>query len=312
MTEEILSFTQEAKLQHEVNYLKSRLDNVEKFKMYFFKAKTELIVERERVTCLENELVLSKIKDHIINPDAADESEASDMINSDFVLGFIKESMLVTGYKELVDSLFRSMTGLGLDMTVKIHGQKDDHIYASSKKDKENNVKTMGKYLESGEFIAFAPEKLILNLENISILIGGMPDKNSDKYKKIKIFSMMVFMSANLRLASLKKEVELNDLRRNLYQVFRKTHIAFEDTQEKMDNQVIEISGMMLSYEKSLKESLGKMELPESYIKILTLLFNSTKAELNILLTGNLCIDEGFLKAIIRLEDVYGNKYSDV
>jgi hypothetical protein len=312
MTEEFLTLTEEAKLQHEVDYLKARLENIEKFKEYFFKAKTDLIVSKERVSCLENELVLSKVKNCIMGDDGAEDTGSSDVINNDSVLGFIKESLLVTGYKELVASIFRSMDGLGLDMTVKIHEEKDDHIYAFSKKDKKINTEIMTQYKEQGELVEFAPKKLILNLESISVLIKGVPDKNNENYHKIKEFTMMVFMSANLRLASLKKEIELEGLRRNLYQVFKKTHAAFEETRDKMDNQVMDISEMMLKFEKNLKDCLGQMELPESYVKVLILMFHSTKSDLNLLLTSGLCIDENFLKAIIRLEEVYGNKYSVV
>lgn len=312
MTEEFLTLTEEAKLQHEVDYLKARLENIEKFKEYFFKAKTDLIISKERVSCLENELVLSKLKDRIMGDDGVEDAGSSNVTSNDSILDFIKESLLVAGHKELVASIFRSMDGLGLDMTVKIHEEKDEHSYACSKEDKKINTEIMAQYKEQGELVEFAPKKLILNLKNISVLIKGIPDKSNDSYHEIKEFTMMVFMTANLRLASLKKEVELEELRRNLYQIFKKTHAAFEETRDKMDSQVMDISEMMLKFEKNLKDCLGQMDIPESYVKVLVMLFHSTKSELNLLLTSGLCIDENFLKAIIRLEEVYGNKYSGV
>lgn len=312
MMEDVLNITEEVKLKHEVDFLKSRLENIEKFKTYFFQAKTDLIVARERVSCLENELVLSNVKDRIMNSDEEENADSSDIISNDSVLGFIKESLLLTGYKELVESIFRLMDGMGLGMAVIIHGEKEEHYYSNNKSDKKNNMHIMGKHKEQGEFVELTPDKLILNLENISVLIKNFPDKKSDNYKKLKDFSMMVFVSSNLRLASLKNEAELEELKRNMYKIFKKTHDAFEMTQDRMDHQVIEISEMMLNYEKNLKDSLAQMNFPESYVKMLTMLFYSTKSDLNILLTGSLCIDEEFLKAIIKLEKVYGDKYSGV
>jgi len=312
MIEDVLNVTEEVKLKHEVDFLKSRLENIEKFKTYFFQAKTDLIIARERVSCLENELVLSNVKNHIMSSDETDDSDTIDLTGNDSVLGFIKESMLLTGYEELVASIFRLMDDLELDMAVNIHGEKSDHVYLNNKENKENNAHIMGKYKEQGEFIEFAPNKLIINFENISVLIKGMPENSSYYYKKVKEFSMMVFVSSNLRLASLKREAELEELKRNMYKIFKKTHDAFEKTQDRMDHQVIEISEMMLNYEKNLKDSLTKMKFPESHVKILNMLFYSTKSDLNLLLTGSLCIDEEFLKAIIKLEKVYGDKYSGV
>ncbi|MCW8935916.1 MAG: hypothetical protein OQK98_14425 [Gammaproteobacteria bacterium] len=309
MIEDVLNLTEEEKLKHEVGFLKTRLENIEKFKTYFFQAKTDLIIARERVSTLENELVLSDIKKTIMN---SGETEYSAATGNNSVLDFIKESMLLTGYKDLVDSIFRLMDGLNLVLAVNIHGENDDHIYLSNKDDKEDNIHIMNKYKEQGEFMEVAANQLILNLENISVLIKGLPDEKSENYKKIKDFSMMVFVSSNLRLASLNKETELEGLKHNMYKIFKKTRGAFEATQDLMDGQVIEISEMMLNYEKNLKDSLHQMSMPESYIKSLLMLFHSTKSDLNILLTGSLCIDEKFLKAIIKLEKAYGDKYSGI
>ena len=311
MNEESLTLTEVAKLQHEVDYLKVRLENIEKFKTYFFEAKTDLILSKERVSCLENELVLSKAKKIILyGDDGVESNESTNVISNDSIVEFIKKSLLVTGYKELVVSMFRSMDDLGLTIIVKIHDERGNYIYSSRKEDKENNIEITGKYKEQGEFVETLPNQLILNLENISVLITSVPDKTSDSYEKIKAFSMMVFMTANLRLASLKKEVVLEELRKNLYHVFRKTHVAFEHTQDSIDRQVIEVSEMMLNFEKNLKSSLSQMTLPESYADILLMLFHSTKSDLNLLLTSSLCVDEGFLKAITKLENAYGGKYS--
>ncbi len=304
-----LQYTEAGKLRHENKYLNERIKNLEVFKSNFFSISTELIVAKEKIATLQQQLVFNKVKDRIsAESDLLDQNQIKE---NDDVLEFLRGSFLVSEYQELVQSMFHAVDGTDLDMSVLIASEENLYDFSLSAENKDVNIKFLKSCKEKGEYVESGTDAFVLNLDHISVLVKGLPVEDEIRFKQLKEFVFIVVMAANLRVDSLKKEVDLETLRRNIYKIFKKTHVSFEAVQDNIDNQIIQVSNIFLGFEKNLKESLLKMSLSESYMKMLTLLLHDTKTELNLLLTSGLTIDESFLKTIIKLEEAYSNKYSN-
>lgn len=75
MDDKALLASENISLKHEVDYLKSRVESIEKFKSYFFKAKTDLVIANTRVSLLESELMITSLKKRMLNKDKDKDKE---------------------------------------------------------------------------------------------------------------------------------------------------------------------------------------------------------------------------------------------
>ena len=80
---------------------------------------------------------------------------------------------------------------------------------------------------------------------------------------------------------------------------------------DNIDNQIIHVSELYLKFEKNLLDSLSRMNLPENHLNHIKTVIHEARAELNLLLTSSLTIDEHFLAAIIKLEAAYAHNYGE-
>lgn len=299
-----LFFTEEGRLRHENQFLKERVANLEVFKKNFFAVQNNLIEANEKLSLLENQLNLDRLKKRIIElgEDAAD-SVVGKGGNED-ILEFFHESITAANFQDLVMSMFQSVEGLGLDMAVQIRNKKDVLNYALDQSKKDACVVLINHHLNDGEIIE-RDGYIIINHKYLSLVAGELPANESVKNQQVKEYLEIIALGANTRIDTLSRKLELEDLRGNIYKIFQKTNRSFEMIQGSMDNQVMAISELFLGCEKHLKDSLSRMRISEEHMKILQMILNDAKSELNLLLTSSLTMDEHFISVMKKLEKAY-------
>ena len=310
-TDDDFAFTETGKLSHENKYLKDRVTNLEVFKKNFFANHIELVEAKEKLAFLEQQLELEKLKQRITDlPEPLDTNSEQDVETNDDILGFFKESFSADDYRDVVASIFHSVDKMDLEVTVQITTDQHtlihslDEAYQDSNKELINKHKTQGERIQHDDYIIF-------NLSNISFLAKKLPVSELLKTEQIKEFLNILSVAANSRIQTLHRDIELLTLRKNIYKIFRKTHISFESMRDNIDNQTIAISDLYLGFEKSLLDNLVKTGLSDNYMDVFKLLIHDARSELNLLLTSGLTLDEKFLESIIKLENAYSGEFSE-
>ena len=75
-----------------------------------------------------------------------------------------------------------------------------------------------------------------------------------------------------------------------------------------MDDQVITISELFLSFETNLMSTLQRAGLSEAHNDLVKLIVHDAKSELNLMLTSTLTMDEHFMSVMQKLENAYAPK----
>ena len=281
---------------------------MEAFKLNFFKANAELTLAKVQITALEQQLNFEEVKKRIIqkypSPSVDSIKERED------ILYFLEQSLKATGYDGVVQLVFHSIENLELDMAIQINDGDEKLNYSFDDESRDSNIVLLEQHKEMEES-SEQTDILFFNLSHLSVMVRKLSTIDEPNTEKLDEFINIIVHAANSRIEFLKKDIELETLRRNIYGIFKKTRTSFEDVQDNVDNQIMAVSELFLAYEKYHKENLVKMSLSEKNTKILNMLVYETKMELNLLLTSGLTIDEKFLQSIIKLEDAYSVKYSD-
>jgi len=307
-----LNFTAEAKLKHENKYLKERLDNLEIFKKNFFATNLELIEAKQKISLYEEQFEIEKLKQRITGlPEPFDGSANQDKeINQD-VLSFFKESFSANVYRDVVASMFHSVEGLGVDVTVQVSVDEVLLNHSLDESVQSDNLALIEQYNSTDEIVEH-DDYIIFYLSSISFLAKNMPVSDSAKKEQIKEFLYVIALGSNSRIDVLYKDIALETLRKNVYKILRKTRVSFEQMQDNVDNQTIAISELYLNFEKMLTDSLKKINLTDSHMQMFKLLIHEARTDLNLLLTSGLTLDQQFLSTIIKLESAYAENYADI
>lgn len=297
-----LFFTEEGKLRRENAFLKERVNNLEVFKKNFFTAHYDLIDAREKIALLEERLNLNKVRDSLIQS-AETHPENIDDDHHDDLMAFFQSSISADTFEDLVMSLFHAIEGLNIGMALQIKAPKQDLNYAVDAVSKAQNIKLINQHKNTGELVE-KTDYVVINLNYISVLASDLPDTGKHRKNLLEYLKIMT-VGANTRIDSLIRRQELEQLNRNMYKIFKRTNDSFETLQHDIDRMVTDISELFLSCEKSLKESIDRLNLPADKTKMLKLITSTTRTDLNLMLSSYLVMDEKFIKVIKKLEDAY-------
>ncbi len=184
-------------VQHEIHYLRDRLNNLETFNRLFFELKQQ-------------------------NEKNIDDEDASsgDLVVTNPVIGFIHESSTVANYQDLAMLFFNALLEYNLDLCIQFHCGHDDLSYKQSEKcsDKEiellSNIKNKRGVFESGN-------RLCVNFDSISLMVNDWSGKEPTKAKEIKKLVMLLCEATNNKIKSIQavniSSVEIKRLQKNGY-----------------------------------------------------------------------------------------------
>lgn len=304
-------FTKDGKLQHEIKYLKERVVNLEVFKKNFFSLHMELIEAKEKIQLYEEQAQLDGLKTRISGlPDTFSDSVDRGSDLNDSLLSFFEENVNADVYRDVIASIFNSVDGLDLNVTVKVFTERDTLVHSLDESVKDEAVKIMSQFNNESKLVK-NDDFIIFYMDNIILFANNMPISDEAKCLQLEKYLNIVCVGANLRIDSLYNSLELDVLNKNIYTVFKKTHSAFEKMRDNFDNQAINISELYLGFESHLNENLVKMKLSDSYMEIIKMILYNARSELNLVLTSSMTFDEEFLKSIVKLENAYAGKYSE-
>ena len=243
-------FTKEGKLEHENQYLRDRLVNLEVFKKNFFAQHVELIETKEKLALYEQQIELEKIKNRITGlPEPVDTlTSQGAQINED-LLEFFEENFSAEEYAGVVASVFHSLEGFDLDVALKIEIKKETFKHCLDEECQASNFKLLDHHKAQGELIE-QDDYVIFNLKNINLIAKNLPVSESDKLREIKDFIKIVCVAANSRIESLSTAAKLKELNNNIYKIFKRTHSSFTSMRDNFDDQAIAISELYLNLEK--------------------------------------------------------------
>ena len=299
-------FTEEGRLRHENKYLQDRVTNLESFKAKFFQQQHQLVELKEKISILEQQVGLDQLKDRVFGDDPAQQS-SSGPVQTENLLNFFQDSLLANTYQDLVASVFQSVEGLDVDVTVQINNNNSLLNHALDEAARDSNIQLIEQHGDKGETLEL-DEGFLINLSQLSLLAKYPPGTDTEYQNNLKNYLEIIARGTNTRIDTLAQRDELQDLRKKMYRVFKKTNQSFESMQDEADRQIIRISEMFLEYEKNLRDAIARMKLSNAYKELLDVIINDARAELNILLTSSLTLDEQFMAAMKKLELVYADE----
>jgi hypothetical protein len=295
--------TEEGKLRHENSFLKERVSNLEVFKKNFFMLQNDLIEARERLSVYEEALTFNKVKDRIIKSHEVPIDEM-EIAQTDSVLDFLHDSLSASSYQDLVMSIFQSTDDLELGIGIQIRHKNNILNYALDESQKESNTALINTYKDDGGKID-KDNFIIINESEISLIAIDLPANDTSKGKQIRDFLEIVTLSANTRIDALGQRGDLDELKSNIYQIFKKTNDSFSTIQDNMDDQVITISELFLSFEENLMATCARANISDSHRDLIKLIVHDAKSELNLILTSSLTVDDHFMNVMLKLEKAY-------
>jgi len=303
--EEIKSsiLTEEGKLRHENNFLKDRIVNLEIFKKNFFMLQNDLIDARERLSIYEEALTFNQVKERIIKSHETpiDEMEVSE---TDGILDFLHDSFSANSYQDLAMSIFQSTDDLELGVGIQIRHKDNILNYALNSDQKDSNTALIESH-KGGDNKINKDNFIIIYERHLSLIATNLPDIDTSKGKQIREFLDVIALSANTRIDSLNNRSDLEELKSNIYKIFKKTNDSFSSIQDNMDAQVITISELFLSFEQNLMDTCMRAKISDSHRDLIKLIVHDAKSELNLVLTSSLTMDEHFMNVMQKLENAY-------
>ena len=301
-------FTEEGRLRHENNYLKERIANLENFKSKFFDLNHQLIEAKEKIGILEQQSSLDALKERVFSEGASGTSAAAGQTGT--ILNFFQDSFSAANYQDLIMSIFQSVEGLDVDMAVQIKKPKEVVSYAIDDTNKDANIQLIEQHKSAGDVVE-GDDFILINHSHLSMITKFSPELDENSLEDLKEYIKIVALGSNTRIDTLANRAELEDLRTNIYKIFKKTNQSFEQMQEDSDRQTIKISELFINYENSLRETIARMNLSESYVSLLDIIIKDARNELNILLTSSLTLDDQFMGAMKKLEHAYAREYTE-
>ena len=133
----------------------------------------------------------------------------------------------------------------------------------------------------------------------------SLPDIDSSKGRQIRDFLEIVTLGASTRIDALSQRSDLDEPKSNIYKIFKKTNDSFSSIQDNMDQQVITISELFLSFEENLMATCARANISKSHSDLIKLILHDAKSELNLVLTSSLTMDEHFMNVMMKLEKAY-------
>ena len=295
--------TEEGKLRHENSFLKERITNLEVFKKNFFMLQNDLIDAKERLSVYEESLTLNQVKERIIQSHETPIDEM-EIAQTDSVLDFLHDSFTASNYQDLAMSIFQSTDNLELGIGIQIRHKNNILNYALDESQKDSNTTLINTHKDDGEKIN-KDNYLILNENHLSLIATNLPDIDSSKGRQIRDFLEIVTLGASTRIDALSQRSDLDELKSNIYKIFKKTNDSFSSIQDNMDQQVITISELFLSFEENLMATCARANISTSHRDLIKLILHDAKSELNLVLTSSLTMDEHFMNVMMKLEKAY-------
>jgi len=301
--------TEIGKIRHENNFLKERINNLETFKKNFFTLQNDLIEAKEKLGVFEEALNFCNIKNQIIesHEKPVDETEIT---QTDSVLDFLHNSLSARSYQDLVMSIFQSTEDLELGMGIQIRHKQNILNYALDESQKDLNTTLINTHKNEGNKVD-KDDFFIINESYLSVIATNFSDKDTSKGKQVCNFLEMITLGANARIDTISQKSELDELKSNIYKIFKKTNDSFAHIQDNMDTQVVTISELFLSFEKNLMATCMRAKISTSHSDLIKLIVHDAKSELNLVLTSSLTMDEHFMSVMSKLEKAYSPDKDD-
>lgn len=297
----------EEKLRHEVQYLNERVTNLEVFKKNFFEQHYDLIESRERISLLESQLNLDKVKSAIIS---SEDGVLPPPQESDLLLDYFRDCLTATSFQDLVMSLFQSSESIATDISLVIQGIDNQPDFSNDNNSREESLGLINSNRDGEEVIQLG-DKTILNYKHISLIYCVQPAEDETRQKQYHDFMEIITLGANSRISHIKQVTELESLRRNIYHIFKKTNKSFNEMQNSIDENTIKVSSIFEDCRNALLTHIEKMKIDPSSVSLLKLLLDDSRSQLLIELTSSMALDSDFLTVMKRLEDAYAKEYAN-
>jgi len=302
--------TEIGKIRHENNFLKERVNNLESFKKNFFTLQNDLIEAKEKLGVYEEALNFCQIKNRIIESHEPPVDEV-EITQTDSVLDFLHNSLSARSYQDLVMSIFQSTEDLELGMGIQIRHKENVLNYALEESQKDINTTLINTHKNDGNKVD-KDDFFIINESYLSVIATNFSDKDTSKGKQVANFLEMITLGANARIDTLCQKSELDELKSNIYKIFKKTNDSFSGIQDNMDQQVITISELFISFEENLMATCMRAKISTSHSDLIKLILHDAKSELNLILTSSLTMDEHFMRVMSKLEKAYSPDRDDL
>lgn len=301
-----MKFTTEGQLRHENQFLKDRVTNLEVFKQNFFAQHYDLIDARDRISQLEEQLNLDKLKQQISSTETQQEFKLTD--GGGDLMEYFHSALTAASLQDLVMSLFQSADGMAKDIVVQIRDDGNLLDFCLDESIKEESIKLIKEHSHKEKAVQIGT-RVILNQKHLSIIYSPIPGNPNISEEGLEPYMEILSLGANTRTSTLKQRAELNTLRENIYKIFKKMNKAFDELQEDLEDNIIIISTIYSTFMLSLTENLVKMKLDKSHLSLLDMMLNDTKSELLLALTKSMTLDKNFLTVLKRLEKAYAKAH---
>ena len=301
-----MTFTAEGRLRHENQFLKDRVTNLEVFKQNFFTQHYELIDARDRISQLEEQLNLDKLKQQISSTETQQDFKLTD--GGGDLMEYFHSALTAASLQDLVMSLFQSADGMAKDIVVQIRDDGNLLDFCLDENIKAESIKLIKEHCNK-EKVVQVGNRIILNQKHLSIIYSAIPDNPNISEESLEQYMEIISLGANTRSSTLKQRAELNMLRENIYKIFKKMNQSFDILQGDLEDNIIIISTIYSDFMESMIENLIKMKLDKNHLSLLNMILTDTKSEMLLALTKSMTLDKNFLAVLKRLEKAYAKAH---
>ncbi len=302
----ISKMTAEEKLQHEVKFLQERVTNLEVFKKNFFMQHHELIEAREKISLLEGQINLEKVRESIVG---SDNEPAFPVKEGNILLDYFHNCLTANSFQDLTMSLFQSVEDIASNISLIIHDPDLDLNFSSNNSTTEENLVLIRKNLNS-EDITQIKEKTLLNYKHISLIYTVVDSDGPERTKQHHDFMEIITLGANSRISHIKQFNELEQLRRNIYQIFKRTNKSFKSMQNSIDENTLKVSNIYEDCRTSVLTHIEKIKMEPRHVTMIKLILDESRTQLLLELTSAMSLDKDFLDVMKRLENAYAKEYA--
>lgn len=207
-------------------------------------------------------------------------------------------------------SLFQSVEDIATNISLMIRDSDQDIDFSSSNSTTDANLELIKQNYDNGEVVNLG-EQTILNYKHISLIYTANASDTPEQLKQFHDFMEIITLGANSRVSHIKQHNELEQLRKNIYQIFKRTNKSFQEMQDGIDENTVKVSTIYEDCRTSIITHMEKMKIDERNAALIKLILDESRSELLIELTSAMSLDQNFLTVMKKLESAYAKEYAE-
>jgi len=218
------------------------------------------------------------------------------------IISFARSSIACVSLDSLADAVLQVVTGYGLDGSIQLRSRNAIISKSTSEHVSERNMILLDDDL-GGERYEQKGKRLSIRFDNMSLVLHGMPEKDSDTSSRYKDSLAVVMELANDHMDSLEDEKALQQQEAVLKKVIGTTQKTIQKVDQKLKFQAKQSKLIINSMTDVLGNPTFVKEMNESFQPVYKGIITETRERFDKLHADSDLVDQSFAKIIAQLSE---------